>query len=79
VDAVFDVANSAVALGVNTLLGEKKKLGFFVSPVTGRITGEDCDGYVMAWAYDAYSVARTSAKAQISPGHATWFVLSPDI
>jgi two-component sensor histidine kinase len=65
VDVIMDMANSAIALGVNTLLGEKKKLGLFVSPITDKPVEADCNGYVIAWAYDAYSVARSSAQAQL--------------
>ncbi|MEW6645273.1 MAG: ABC transporter substrate-binding protein [Pseudomonadota bacterium] len=78
VDVVVDVANSAVALSVNTLLGEKKKIGLFVSPLTDRMTEENCNGYGIAWAYDAYSVARSSVHAQMEQGGGTWYVISPD-
>jgi len=78
VDALFDVANSAIALSVNNLLGEQKKLGFFVSPMTDKMTEADCNGYGMAWAYDAYSQVRSSVSAQLKAGGETWFVLSPD-
>ncbi|MCW5721097.1 MAG: ABC transporter substrate-binding protein [Devosia sp.] len=78
VDVILDMANSAISLGVNTLLGEKKKLGIFVSPITDRPTEADCNGYVSAWAYDTYSVARASAQAQLTAGKDTWFVISPD-
>lgn len=78
VDVIMDMANSAIALGVNTLLGEKKKLGLFVSPITDKPVEADCNGYVIAWAYDAYSVARSSAQAQLEAGKDTWFVISPD-
>jgi branched-chain amino acid transport system substrate-binding protein len=78
VDVIVDMANSAIALGVNTLIGSNKKIGLFVSPITDRPTEEDCNGYVVSWAYDAYSIARSSANAQITRGQNTWFVLSPD-
>jgi len=78
VDAIVDVANSAIALSVNTLLGERKKIGLFVSPITDRMTEDLCTGYGIAWAYDAYSVARSSAMAQIASGGETWYILSPD-
>lgn len=78
VDAVVDIANSAIALSVNTLLGERKKIGLFVSPITDRMTEDSCNGYGVAWAYDAYSVARSSAMAQIATGGETWYIISPD-
>ena len=55
VDVIVDMANSAIALGVNTLIGENKRIGLFVSPLTDRPTEADCNGYVTSWAYDAYS------------------------
>ncbi|MBI1773984.1 MAG: ABC transporter substrate-binding protein [Proteobacteria bacterium] len=78
VDVIVDIANSAIALGVNNLLKDAKKLGLFVSPITDRMTEEDCNGYGIAWAYDAYSIARTSAMAQAQRGVDTWFIISPD-
>ena len=78
VDALADVANSAVSLGVNTLLGEKKKVGLFVSPLGDRPTEADCNGYVVAWAYDAHSVFTGPVKALLADGKKTFFILSPD-
>ncbi|WP_342363261.1 ABC transporter substrate-binding protein [Terrarubrum flagellatum] len=78
VDVLVDIANSAIALGVNNLLKDSKKLGLFVSPITDRMTEEDCNGYGIAWAYDAYSISRTSAVAQAQRGVDSWFLISPD-
>lgn len=78
VDVILDLANSAVALGVNTLIGEKKKIGLFVAPITDRITEENCNGHVLAWAYNPYSVAHSTAKAHIDAGRTTFFILSAD-
>lgn len=78
VDVLVDVANSAIALGVNNLLGQEKKIGMFVSPLTDAMTESACNGYGLAWAYDAYSVARSSVRAQVSRGGETWYVISPD-
>jgi branched-chain amino acid transport system substrate-binding protein len=78
VDAIADMANSAIALGVNTLIGEKGKVGLFVSPLTDRPTEADCNGHVVAWAYDAYSTVGTTVKALIAEGDKTFFILSPD-
>lgn len=78
VDVIVDVANSAIALGVNTLIGEKGKMGLFVSPLTDKPTEADCNGHVAAWAYDAYSTVGTSVKAQLAKGLDTFFIISPD-
>lgn len=78
VDVIVDVANSAIALGVNTLIGEKGKFGMFVSPLTDRTTEADCNGHVVAWAYDAYSTVGTTVRAQLEKGLKSFFILSPD-
>lgn len=78
VDVVVDVANSSIALGVNSLLGQEKKLGLFVAPGVSRLVEEDCNGYGIAWAYDSPSMARVSALAQIKAGNKKYFIISPD-
>lgn len=78
VDVIVDVANSSIALGVNTLLAEHKKLGLFVAPGVSRLVEEDCNGYGLAWAYDSPSMARVSALAQIQAGNRKYFIISPD-
>ena len=78
VDAIADMANSAIALGVNTLIGEKKKVGLFVSPLTDRTTEADCNGQIVAWAYDANSTVGTTVKALLADGGKKFFILSPD-
>ena len=71
-------ARVAIALGVNTLIGEKKRVGLFVSPLTDRPTEADCNGHVVAWAYDAYSTVGTTVKSLLGDGGKSFFILSPD-
>lgn len=78
VDVIMDVPNSAIALGVNTLIGESGRFGLFVSPLTDRPTEADCNGHVVAWAYDAYSTVGTAVNAQLAQGQRSFFILSPD-
>ncbi len=78
VDVIADVANSAVSLGVNTLIGENEKVGLFVSPLTDRPTEADCNGHVVAWAYDAYSTVGTTVQALLAEGQKTFYIMSPD-
>jgi branched-chain amino acid transport system substrate-binding protein len=78
VDVIADMANSAIALGVNTLIGDLGKVGLFVSPLTDKTTEADCNGHVIAWAYDAYSTFTSPVKALLADGVKTFYVLSPD-
>lgn len=78
VDAIADVANSAVSLGVNTLIGTKKKVGLFVSPLTDRPTEADCNGQIVAWAYDVYSTVGTTVQGLLDQGNKSFFIMSND-
>ncbi len=78
VDAIADMTNSDIALGVNRLLGEYGKVGLFVSPLTDRPTEEDCNGHVVAWAYDADSTIRATVTALFAEGDSAFFILSTD-
>lgn len=79
VDVIMDVANSAISLGINTLIGDyPDAMGLFVSPLTDRMTEADCNGRVMAWAYDAYSTVGTAVNAQLANGFKKYFIISPD-
>lgn len=78
VDVIADMANSAIALGVNTLIGDLGKVGLFVSPLTDKTTEADCNGHVVAWAYDAHSTFTSPVKALLGEGVKTFYILSPD-
>ena len=78
VDAIFDVPTSAVAMAVNALAGETRRLVFFSTPITDRLTGEDCNGYGISWTWNVYSVAHSATLAQIRNGMKTWFIIAQD-
>lgn len=78
VDVIADMANSAIALGVNKLIGDLGKVGLFVSPLTDKTTEADCNGHVVAWAYDAHSTFTSPVKALLGEGVKTFYILSPD-
>ena len=78
VDAIFDVPTSVVALAVNALAGEKRRLVFFSTPITERLTEEDCNGYGIAWTWDVYSAAHTATLAQLRRGMRTWFIIAQE-
>ncbi len=78
VDAIFDVPTSAVAMAVNALAGAERRLVFFSTPITDRITEEDCNGYGIAWTWDVYSVAHTATLAQLRAGMRSWFIIAQD-
>jgi branched-chain amino acid transport system substrate-binding protein len=78
VDAIFDCPTSSVALAVNTVAGQAKKLCIFSTAIIDRLTEEDCNGYGLSWTWDIYSVARSSALLQMRRGLDTWFIIHQD-
>jgi branched-chain amino acid transport system substrate-binding protein len=78
VDVIADMPNSAISLDVNALIGKEQKLGLFVSPLTDRSTEEDCNGHVVAWAFDAHSMVNATVKALLDQGHEAFFILSSE-
>ncbi len=78
VDVITDVPNSGVALGVNEVSREKKKLGLFVGPATSDLTGPKCSPYAAAWVYDTYALAHVTGSAVVKSGGDTWFFVTAD-
>jgi len=78
VDAIFDLPTSPVALAVNFLAKEEKKLVFFSDALTDKMTEEDCNGYGVAWAWDAPSIVKSNVLSQVAKGNDSWYVLTFD-
>jgi branched-chain amino acid transport system substrate-binding protein len=78
VDAIFDCPTSSVALAVNTIAGQARKLCVFSTAIIDRLTEEDCNGYGLSWTWDIYSVARSGVLLQMGRGLDTWFIVHQD-
>ena len=52
VDMITELTTSSVALAVQELSKEKKKIDIVVGAATSRITGDACTPYSFHWAYD---------------------------
>jgi branched-chain amino acid transport system substrate-binding protein len=78
VDVMVDVPNSAVALAVQGLAREKKRLVLFSGAGTTALTNEQCSPYGFHWTYDTYGVSRGTASAVVKAGGDSWFILASD-
>ncbi len=78
VDAVVDVPNSAVALAIQSLARDKKRIVMFSGAGTTALTNEQCSPYGFHWTYDTYSVSRGTASAVVKAGGTSWFMLASD-
>lgn len=78
VDVIVDVPNSSVALAVQAVAREKKKLVIFSSPGTTALSQAQCSPYGVQWTYTTYALSRGTANAVVQEGNKTWFILASD-
>ncbi|KYO50891.1 ABC transporter substrate-binding protein [Tistrella mobilis] len=78
VDVIVDVPNSAVALAVQEIAREKKKMVLFSGAGTPALTGKSCSPYGVHWTYDTYALSRGTAGAVVKAGGDSWFMIASD-
>jgi branched-chain amino acid transport system substrate-binding protein len=78
VEAILDVPNSAVALAVQGITREKKKVFLATGAATSRLTGDECSQTGIHWTYDTYALSQGTTKAVSKFGVKTWYFLSAD-
>ncbi|MDQ8727402.1 ABC transporter substrate-binding protein [Bradyrhizobium sp. LHD-71] len=78
VEAILDVPNSAVALAVQGITREKRKLFLATGVATSRLTGDECSPTGIHWTYDTYALSQGTTRAISRLGVKSWFFLSAD-
>ncbi len=78
IDAIVDVPNSGVALAVQEIAREKKRIVMYSGAGTTALTNEQCSPYGFHWTYDTYGVSRGTASAVVKAGGTSWFFLAAD-
>src|ERR1700748_2358711 len=78
VDMITELTTSSVALAVQELAKEKKKIDIVVGAATSRITGDACTPYGFHWAFDTHALAVGTGGALVKSGGDSWFFLTAD-
>ncbi|WP_315744214.1 MULTISPECIES: ABC transporter substrate-binding protein [unclassified Bradyrhizobium] len=78
VDMITELTTSSVALAVQELSAEKKKIDIVVGAATSRITGDACTPYGFHWAFDTHALAVGTGGALVEAGGDSWFFLTAD-
>ena len=78
VDVITDVPTSSVALAVNEVSREKKKLALWSGPASSDLTGPKCNPYAASWVYDTYALAHVTGGAVVKSGGNSWFFITAD-
>jgi branched-chain amino acid transport system substrate-binding protein len=78
VDAIMELTTSSVALAVQGISAEKKKINIVTGAATTDLTGKACSPYGFHWAYDTHSLAVGTGGALTREGGDTWYFLTVD-
>jgi branched-chain amino acid transport system substrate-binding protein len=78
VDMITELTTSSVALAVQELSKEKKKIDIVVGAATSRITGDACTPYGFHWAFDTHALAVGTGGALVRAGGDSWFFMTAD-
>lgn len=77
VDAVFDLVNTAVAIAVQGIARERKKINVPVSGASS-LTGEHCSPYAIHWSTDTHIQVNGVTKGVVAAGGDTWYFITAD-
>jgi branched-chain amino acid transport system substrate-binding protein len=78
VDVITDAGPSSIALAVEEVSRDKKKLVLFSGPASSDITGSKCSPYAAHWTYDTYALAHVTGGAVVKGGGSSWFFITAD-
>jgi branched-chain amino acid transport system substrate-binding protein len=78
IDAVLELNNSAIALGMNTLTQQKNKVHLNTGAVSAALTGPACTHNMVHWTYDSWMMAHAPAISLTKAGDKDWYVVAPD-
>ena len=78
VDVIVDTPNSGVALAVNQITRDKKKVFINSGAATSDLTGKACSPNTVHWTYDTWMLANGTGKAIVKTGGDSWYFLTAD-
>ncbi|TIV91649.1 MAG: ABC transporter substrate-binding protein, partial [Mesorhizobium sp.] len=78
VDAIMELTTSSVALAVQGLSKEKKKIDIVTGAASTDLTGKQCSPYGFHWAYDTHSQAVGTGGALVQQGGDSWYFITVD-
>ncbi len=78
VDMIIDVANSGVALAINSVCAEKDRVYINSTGATADLTGPACKPTTIHWTYDTWMLAHSTGAAMVKAGGDSWFFVTAD-
>ncbi|HVC51773.1 MAG TPA: ABC transporter substrate-binding protein [Stellaceae bacterium] len=78
VDMITDLTTSSVALAVQEVAREKKKVLMITGAASSDLTGKSCAPTSIHYAYDTTALANGTGAAVVKAGGNTWFFITAD-
>ena len=78
VDAIVDVPTSSVALAIQEVTREKRRMFLMSGPASFDLSGKACKPYGIQWTYDTYALAHGTGGALVKQGGDSWFFITAD-
>ena len=78
VDAIADVPTSSVALAVQDVARERKKVFLISGAASSDLTGKACSPTSVHWTYDTIALGNGTGGAVVKAGGDTWFFITAD-
>ncbi|WGR75080.1 MULTISPECIES: ABC transporter substrate-binding protein [unclassified Bradyrhizobium] len=78
VNTVVDIPNSSVALAIQSLARERKKIVLYSSAGASELTGKACSPYGIHWTYDTFAITAAPVRAAIQSGLKSWYFITVD-
>jgi branched-chain amino acid transport system substrate-binding protein len=78
VDAIADVPLTSVALAVQSVAREKKKVVLITGAASADLTGKACSPYSVHWMDDTTALSVGTVRGVVGSGGKEWFFLTPD-
>jgi branched-chain amino acid transport system substrate-binding protein len=78
VDAIADLPVTPVALAVQGIARDKRRVLLISEAATTELTGRQCSPYTAHWADDTHALAAGTARALVESGAKRWFFLTAD-
>ncbi|VVD92902.1 ABC transporter permease [Pandoraea iniqua] len=78
VDMITDLTFSNVALAVDRIADEKKKIALVTGAGSSAISNEQCTAHSVQWMYDTYALANSTSQALLRRGLKSWYFITAD-
>lgn len=76
VTMITDLTNSAVAIAVQNVAKEKRRIDLVTSTASTALTNEDCSPYGAHWTFDSYALSAGTGRALVESGGKSWFFIT---